>query len=72
MRGRWDNSPAHGSGHTRRDPDAVAEQARDSRGRLDSAAVGVNASTRFHDGASWPGAELGISTDRLHARGLVA
>lgn len=58
------------SGHTEAIVSDSAAAIRRFTARMDSAAVMVNASTRFTDGGEFGfGAEIGISTQKLHARG---
>lgn len=61
---------AHSTGHS----EVIVTQSKDAAQyftqHIDSAAVYVNASTRFTDGFQFGfGAEMGISTQKLHARG---
>jgi glutamate-5-semialdehyde dehydrogenase len=63
---------AHGSGHSEAIVTASQEAGDAFTEAVDAAAVFVNASTRFHDGYELGmGAEIGTSTQKLHARGTI-
>jgi glutamate-5-semialdehyde dehydrogenase len=63
---------AHGSGHSEAIVTGDASSARAFQLGVDAACVYVNASTRFTDGGEFGmGAEIGNSTQKLHARGPI-
>jgi glutamate-5-semialdehyde dehydrogenase len=62
-----------GTGHSEAIVTRDLESSREFSQKVDAAAVYVNASTRFTDGGVFGlGAEIGISTQKLHARGPLA
>jgi glutamate-5-semialdehyde dehydrogenase len=63
---------AHGTGHSEAIVTADEEAADEFAAGVDAAAVYINASTRFTDGFEYGmGAEIGNSTQKLHARGPI-
>jgi glutamate-5-semialdehyde dehydrogenase len=67
-----DHVNAHGSGHSEAIVTASYASARAFELAVDAACVYVNASTRFTDGGEFGfGAEIGNSTQKLHARGPI-
>ena len=65
-----DHIRRYGTGHTEAIVSESVTATRRFAARVDAAAVMVNASTRFTDGGEFGfGAEIGISTQKLHARG---
>jgi glutamate-5-semialdehyde dehydrogenase len=65
-----DHIRAHGTSHSEAIVTRSQSAAREFVATVDAAAVLVNASTRFVDGGEFGfGAEIGISTQKLHARG---
>lgn len=70
VQGAMDHIEEFGSGHTEAVVSEDAEVLHTFLQGVDSSSVMANASTRFADGGEYGlGAEVGISTDKLHARG---
>jgi glutamate-5-semialdehyde dehydrogenase len=68
-----DHINAHGSGHSEAIVTSDTGSARAFEKGVDAACVYINASTRFTDGGEFGmGAEIGNSTQKLHARGPIA
>jgi glutamate-5-semialdehyde dehydrogenase len=68
-----DHVNLHGTGHSEAIVTSDETAADAFTGRVDAACVYVNASTRFTDGGEFGmGAEMGNSTQKLHARGPIA
>jgi len=68
-----DHVNRHGTGHSEAIVTEDAQAAEAFTGSVDAACVYVNASTRFTDGGEFGmGAEMGNSTQKLHARGPIA
>ena len=67
-----DHINRHGTGHSEAIVTSSEQAGEEFTGAVDAAAVYVNASTRFTDGFEYGmGAEIGNSTQKLHARGPI-
>jgi len=72
MQAAIDHIGQYSSGHTEAIVTESITRARQFMALVDSSSIIVNASTRFADGFEYGlGAEIGISTDKIHARGPV-
>ena len=75
--GSLDAAVAHSTRYSSRHSEAIVSEDREAirefQRRIDAACVYANVSTAFTDGAQFGmGAEIGISTQKLHARGPMA